>query len=123
MIDIYYFLLIFPIIYELAAIRKPKLLIEYRKKIADPDVDFNGNLGFGCFQILYLIHTVIGLFTTQYVLFGLLFLGHILFGSRKKVTNLNIAIEVIDHLFSFLILVFILINQYHLHLNLIELLF
>lgn len=124
MIDIYYFLLIFPIIYELGALRNPTVLIEYRKKVADPDIDFNGNLAFGCFNILYVIQALIGLFTNQWVLFVLLFLGHLIFArANKKNTNLNIAIEVIDHLFSFLILVFILINQYHLHINLIDLLF
>ena len=123
MIDIYYFLLIFPIMFEFGALRNPKLLIDYRRKIADPDIDFNGNLAFGVFNILYVILALIGLFTNQWLLFLLLFLGHIIFGKSKKVTNTSIIIETLDHLFSFIILIFILVNQYHLHLNLIDLLF
>lgn len=112
---IFYFLTLFPILWEMINLYNPRKVhnfISSYKSIKGKSIeDYTLNQkSFTYFNVGYLIWTFIGLFSFQWVLFIFLFaLGLI----PKKI----IVLRWIDGLVSFLILVFIILNAYHLHID------
>ena len=66
------------------------------------------------FNLFYACYIFIGIFSSQWILFGLFFALSIGFGQIKR---RNVTMRKIDSIISFIILLFILINKYHLHIN------
>lgn len=69
---------------------------------------------FSIFNIFYFIFTIIGFMSSQWILFALLFILSI-------IPKNYISLRYIDSIISISILVFILLNKYHLHINLLSL--
>ena len=75
---------------------------------------------FNIFQFLYMVWVLVGLFTTYWVvfLFFLIFSYSTSLLMKKTYTDFDqqVMIRGVDAVISFLILLFIVINKYHLHI-------
>jgi hypothetical protein len=114
---IFYILAICPIMWELTCISNPKRVAKFRdgfKKLKKENIDFDKYSStqklFGILMIGYIIWNFIGFLTFQWTVFlGLFLLGLI----PKPWTWLRW----IDSIISFAILLFIIINAYHLKID------
>lgn len=113
---IFYLLAILPILFELMVLKNPKKIINFTKSFKKKDNeerrDMNKyEIAFVLLQLGYFIWNFIGLFSSQWVLFGCIFIlsiipkGNYLFVRR------------IDALLTLGLLFFILINRFHLHVS------
>lgn len=117
MASIFYFFAIFAILFELVAFQNPQRILDKEKHIRetknDNDVFKHQYAIFSLLMLLYILWNLIGLFSSQWFLFGLLLLLGLIFKGRKYVWHVR--------LYSFLtlvILIFIILNKYYLHLEL-----
>lgn len=122
MTHIFYLLIPLFLLFEIFAYQNAKRIM---KKIAEgkavPKDEFNEYLSkntnvflYYIFNLFYTCYIFIGLFSSQWILFGLFFALSIWFGQIKRK---NVTMRKIDSIISFIILLFILINKYHLHIN------
>ncbi len=114
--NIFYFLLFVPILVEMYAINNPRKLHHFVniKKQDLTESQSNNRLILGIIAIIYLLLNIIGLFTNQWVLFLILLI-------LSMIPKKYILFRFIDALISFCILILILLNHYHLHINLLKL--
>ncbi len=117
---IYYLFGILPIIFELfkiAQLDKVYLFLNnFKKDIKKDYSEWNFNQKtYNIFMSLYLLWVILGLFTSNWILF--LFI--ILISLIPTKTKLMLLI---DGIVSFLILTFIIVNTFHLHIDLQQLL-
>lgn len=112
---LYYLMGILPIFIECAKVFDPKKIVKEIEGVkAEKDIEKMIKNG-GCFwiavQLYYMIWSIAGLVTAQWPVFLLLI---VLSFIPKK----NIAVFWLNALFSLLALIFILINEFHLHIDL-----
>lgn len=112
---LFYAISIMPILWEMAGITEPKRVQSFlerlrNKKNEKPIVYTSTEKRFLQMQFLYFVWGFIGLFTNQWPLFLVLFL-------ISLIPKRNIVLKWLDALYSFLLIVFILLNEYHLHIN------
>jgi hypothetical protein len=116
MMYIFYFTGILALIWELIKINSPELILSYFKIIAKNKHDLNlQQVIFVLLIIGYIIWSLIGLFSSQWILFFLLILLEFILRPVNK------FIIRVDGILRFLLLLFILINKFHLHINIFEL--
>lgn len=119
MTHIFYMLLFVFILYEIFVFANAEIIINKKKEYKNtPEYDrleyLSGNFNlvlYSAFNILYLLYVFVGLFSSQWSLF-LLFLG-MSFIPKDTVTKRKA-----DAVISIMVLLFILLNKYHLHINL-----
>jgi hypothetical protein len=112
MTTLFYFLAIFPLLYEMIVAADTKKVHNFIMNMKDKQVSdmTDKQKNFSILQFLYFVWNIIGLFTINWPVFSLmLFLGLI----PKK----NIYIRKLDGFLTFTILFFILINYFHLNIN------
>jgi hypothetical protein len=115
MTTLFYFLAIFPLLYEMIVVADTKkvhnFIMNMKNKQVSDMTDKQKN--FSILQFLYFVWIIIGLFTINWPVFSLIFfLGLI----PKK----NIYLRKLDGFLTFTILFFILINYFHLNINIGE---
>jgi hypothetical protein len=121
MTHIFYIGLIIFIIYEVYSfLNEEKIntrLTEYKDLSKDVNKEYflwkNGGflIKLSLFNMFYFIYVFVGIFSSQW----LLFLAILLLSLIPKKT---VAVRRIDSVLTIIILLFILINKYHLHINL-----
>lgn len=115
MSNIFYFFSIIAIIWEIMVVRNPirisKFIDTYNNKEMDGLTKKQKNLSF-C-MLGYLIWCILGMFTSQWVIFLLLLILGLF---PKKLPILTF----INGLISLFLLVFVVLNVYHLHLDLVS---
>ena len=111
---IFYLLLIIPLIVELMMITSTKRMFDFIsrfKTVSKSKESFTINQKiFALFQVLYMFLTSIGLFSSQRLMFIILIMISLI---PKK----NMYVLFLDGCFSFLLILFIILNKYHLHLD------
>ena len=121
MTHIFYFFAIFALLYELLVLtdtkNASKFLIDLTNKLKIKEDLATKEEAFSIFMLGYTIWNFIGLFSSQWVLFLILLLLSIF--SFKKYPFLLF----IDALISFGLILFIILNKYHFHINIIKTLF
>ena len=105
----FYLIAIFPILWETMGIKNTKKILAFIQNMKSTDFKnyTERQKTFSFFMIGYLIWVIIGFFTSQWVLFVFLFLMG--FIPKDKAW-----IKLIDSILSLAILLFIVINKYHL---------
>lgn len=113
---IYYSFAILAILWEAFNITSPKACNEFSKSIKlTKSEDYNTTQKtFGFLMLGYILWVFVGLFTFQWPVFVLILILSLI---PKKI----IIIRWIDAVIMFLLLLFILINSYHLHVNILTL--
>lgn len=115
MINIFYFFSIIAIIWEIIVITNPtrisKFIGTYNNKEMDGLTPKQRSLSF--YMLGYLVWCILGLFTGQWILFLLLLILGLF---PKKLPILTF----INSLISLFLLVFIVLNVYHLHFDLLS---
>lgn len=109
---IFYFMAIFAIVFELQVLFNTRGYLEFVESINNKEKDKKPDFKQSTFILLsffYLIWGFTGLMTSQWVLFLVLII--LSFIPKGKGTILR----KIDAILSFVILMFILLNKYHLH--------
>ena len=113
MSNIFYFLTIISIIWEIIVVSSPIRVSKFIKSFNNKEMDGltkkQKTLSF--YMLGYLIWCIIGLFTSQWVIF-LLLIGFGLFPKKLPILTF------INGLISLCLLMFIIVNVYHLHLDL-----
>lgn len=118
MTHIFYFLTILPLIWELSTLVNIKkyhsFAMNVKKLDGKPLEEFSGNqIAYVIFQIGYLFWVCAGFFSSQWLLFILIFVFSLI--SKKW-----ILVRWIDSLFTFILLIFIILNSYHLKIDLFQ---
>ena len=111
------FLLVFPIIYEALCLVKPsrvKKMIDLGRKEEKTSEEKTTFVVFGIFIIFYMILTVVGLFSSQWI--GFLVLILLSFIPKHGIKWLVF----IDSFISLFILLFIILNKFHLHIDILS---
>src|ERR1044072_7212724 len=114
---IYYFLAIVAIWFELWSIYNYDLLVKLEKEVTDTNTINNKQVSYkgmlmSILSTAYFVWSLIGVFTSQWILFiCLLSLSAINFKVRSKMWNM------VDAILSMIILLFIILNKYHLHID------
>ena len=113
---IFYFLAIFPIIWESLTITSTRKVSEFIKSSATSEYkDKTSNQKVYTFLVLgYILWVIIGLFSSQWVLFLTLFIMAYIIPKRWLITRF------LDGVISLGILIFMVINVYHLHIDVYE---
>lgn len=121
MTHIFYIGLIIFIIYEVYSFLNAEKIntrqIEYKDLPKDVNKEYflwkNGGflIKLSLFNMFYFIYVFVGIFSSQWLLFLAILLLSLI---PKKI----VAVRRIDSVLSIIILLFILINKYHLHINL-----
>lgn len=119
MVHVFYIFAVVAIIWEAMCVYDTKVahtkLTAFRKlKREDKWTSAQG--AFAVFNVVYFAWTIVGLLSSQWVLFAALLA--ISFIPRK-----NIVMFWINAAISLMLLVFMLVNKYHLHINLFNLIF
>ena len=117
---IFYFFAIAPILWEILNIRETKRFHEFFlkcKKISTEDVGFKdwstNQQAVSLLMLMYFCWTVVGFMTSQWIVFiTILFLSYI----PKK----HIIVRKVDAFITLCLLIFAILNEYHLHINLID---
>ena len=112
---IFYFLAIFPIIWELTVASDAKKVhnkFNEIKKKNDVKKFTNNETVLAFLMLGYTFWVIIGLFSSQWVLFASIILLSII--PSKK-----IWVRRVDAIITLLVLCFILINKYHLHIDIL----
>jgi hypothetical protein len=116
MSHIFYFLGVLAILWEVIVVTSPirvtKFINSYGNKSVDGLTTKQKNLSY-C-MLGYVIWCIVGLITNQWVIFVLLL-------SLGMVSKKRMILTFITGILSLLLLVFMLINVYHLHINLFSL--
>jgi hypothetical protein len=112
MTTLFYFLTIFPLLYEMIVVADTKKVHNFITNMKDKDVSVmtDKEKNFSILQFLYFVWTIIGLFTVNWPLFSLIF-------SLALIPKKNIYVKMLDGFLTFLVLLFILINYFHLNIN------
>jgi hypothetical protein len=123
----FYFLIVIPIFYELCVLsesEKYTLFLDRLKNhkeniLKDSDL-FSKVLLIGCVNIFYFVYLVVGLFTSQWILFLFLFVLSLFGFYFSKVKSLSVCMwwHRVDSFLSVCILFFIIINKFHFHYDL-----
>ena len=112
MTTLFYFLAIFPLLYEMLVVADTKkvhnFIMNMKDKKASDMTDKQKN--FSILQFLYFVWTIIGLFTINWPVFSLIFFLALI---PQKI----IFVRMLDGFLTFMILLFILINYFHLNIN------
>lgn len=121
MTHIFYIGLIIFIIYEVYSFLNAEKIntrqIEYKDLPKDVNKEYflwkNGGflIKLSLFNMFYFIYVFVGIFSSQWLLFLAILLLSLI---PKKI----VAVRRIDSVLTIIILLFILINKYHLHINL-----
>lgn len=111
---IFYSFALFAICYEYIVIKNPSKSIQIYKSIRMKNSDFqlftDKELILVIFNYLYILWVFVGTFTSQWLMFLVIFLLSFLSKNNKY-------IRVIDSVITFLILLFIVLNKFHLHIQ------
>lgn len=113
MTTLFYFLTIFPLIYEMMVVADTKKVHNFVMNIKDiKDVSnmTDRQKNFIVLHFLYFFWFIIGLFTINWPVFSLIFF-------LALIPQKNIYVRMLDGFLTFLILLFILINHFHLNIN------
>lgn len=113
MTTLFYFLTIFPLVFEMMVVADTKKVHNFVMNIKDiKDVSnmTDKQKNFVVLQFLYFFWTIIGLFTINWPVFSLIFF-------LALIPQKNIYVRMLDGFLTFLILFFILINHFHLNIN------
>jgi hypothetical protein len=112
MTTLFYFLAIFPLLYEMLVVADTKKVHNFIMNMKDKQVSdmTDKQKNFSILQFLYFVWTIIGLFTTNWPVFSLIFFLALI---PQKI----IFIRMLDGFLTFIILLFILINYFHLNIN------
>lgn len=113
----FYIWAILAILWETMVISSPKKVLDFRTRLRNAineDGEKTSTMkAYGMFTILYFLWVIVGLFTSQYVIFLIiLLLGSI---SKKKVW-----IVWIDSVVTLGLILFIILNKYHWHINVMQ---
>lgn len=112
MTHIFYILGLIPLLYELAKIRNPKRIFLFTKRFKSKkskNFSFNDKI-FSFTMLFYLIWNLTGLFTVQWSVFAILLI-------LSAIPTYKVWILFVDALVSFFVIFFIIINKYHLHID------
>jgi len=115
--DVFYMLAVFPILWELFALVYAKQVHQFAttfiQKMKEGHYPSQREAAFSLYQVGYAIWCIVGLFSSQGLLFLAIFILSMI--NKKKVLVLRV-----DAILSLVILQFILINEYHLNINLAQ---
>lgn len=115
---LFYFLGLFPLIYEMSVIANPKKYFEFKSRIKKGgkfDNMTTNQKAYSIFSLYYLLFVFVGLFSFNWFAFVCLI-------AISFVPKINVVIMWIDSLISFVILLFILLNAYHFKIDVFTLL-
>jgi hypothetical protein len=117
MSNIFYFFFIFAIIWEMICVTSPNKVSEFVKKTVTTTNDKRTTKqnSFLFWMFGYFFWVLVGLMSSQWVLFGCLLVLSLI---PKK----YVVVRFFDSILTFLVLLFIIINKYHLHIDLYSLL-
>jgi hypothetical protein len=112
MTTLFYFLAIFPLMFEMMIVGNTKKSHNFIMNMKDKEVSdmTEKEKNFSILQFLYFVWTVIGLFTVNWPVFSLIFF-------LALIPQRNIYLRLIDAFLTFLVLLFIIINYFHLNIN------
>lgn len=112
MTTLFYFLAIFPLMYEMMIVGNIKKSHNFIMNLKDKEVSdmTDKEKNFVILQFFYFIWTVIGLFTVNWPVFSLIFF-------LALIPQRNIYLRLVDAFLTFLVLFFIIINYFHLNIN------
>jgi hypothetical protein len=112
MTTLFYFLAIFPLLYEMMVVADTKKIHNFITNMKDKEVSnmTDKEKNFSILQFLYFVWTIIGLFTINWPVFSLIFF-------LALIPQKNIYVRMLDGFLTFLVLLFILINYFHLNIN------
>ena len=112
---VFYLFAILPIIQEIMVLNEPKKWHNFAKRIKGIQKghpDYENKMILGIFTMFYMVWAFIGLFSFQWWAFALLFI--ISFIPKKWVWY-----RWLDALISVIILFFVVLNNFHFHINLL----
>lgn len=112
MTTLFYFLAILPLLYEMIVVADTKKVHNFIMNMKDKKVSdmTDKQKNFSILQFLYFAWTIIGLFTINWPVFSLIFFLALI---PQKI----IFVRMLDGFLTFVILLFILINHFHLNIN------
>lgn len=112
MTTLFYFLAIFPLLYEMLVVADTKKVHNFIMNMKDKQVSdmTDKQKNFSILQFLYFVWTIIGLFTINWPVFSLIFFLALI---PQKI----IFVRMLNGFLTFMILLFILINYFHLNIN------
>jgi hypothetical protein len=112
MTTLFYFLAIFPLLYEMIVIADIKKVHNFIMNMKDKPVSLmtEKEKNFTILHFFYFIWGVIGIFTINWPIFSLLFF-------LSLIPTKNMYLRMLDSFLTFLVLIFILINYFHLNIN------
>lgn len=112
MTTLFYFLAIFPLLYEMIVVADTKKVHNFIMNMKDKKVSemTDKQKNFSILQFLYFAWTIIGLFTINWPVFSLIFFLALI---PQKI----IFVRMLDGFLTFIVLLFILINYFHLNIN------
>lgn len=118
MSHIFYMFIIAPILWETLVVISPRKVTNFVKDLKPMSGDSitPRQKTLGNYMLLYLIWNIIGLFTGQW-LFFLIILG------LGFIPKNNAVLTFMNGFFSLIILIFIILNQYHFHIDFNSILF
>ena len=126
MIHIFYFFGLIALLYEILVIFNTAKILDYSETvIKDKSKNMTGTQAFFILCLfLYIIWAFVGLLSFNWILFLALILLSVIGTIITKITK-NRIVKIIyrkfDGILSACILLFIILNKYHLHINLYEL--
>jgi hypothetical protein len=109
---LFYFLAIFPLMYEMMIVGNTKKSHKFIMNMKDKKVSdmTYKEKNFSTLHFFYFIWNIIGLFTVNWPVFSLIFF-------LALIPQRNIYLRLIDAFLTFLVLLFIIINYFHLNIN------
>lgn len=116
MTHIFYFLLTIPLLYELYIMNNPRKFNNFKTNFINRDKSkklTDNQALFVLVTLTYLLLTLLGLFSFQWILFLVILLMSLM---PKKYS----IIICLDAFITVTILLFIIINKYHLHINITD---
>ena len=115
---LFYVWAIFALLLELQLMTKPKKFMDFKAKMKGVKFDnlSDQQKAFGVLTLLYVFWVFVGLLSSQWALFLIYIVIGIPFSLFKK----SMIIKSIDGFISSCLLVFIIVNAFHLHINVYE---
>lgn len=114
---LFFFFAILPIIWEACGITEPRKLFAFTERYKNFKGDFDDRPSnqktYAFLTVGYTVWACLGLFTSQWVFFIVLFI-------LAFIPKRNWVIRWVDSVFSFIILVFAVLNAYHFKLDLTQ---
>lgn len=112
MTTLFYFLAIFPLAYEMMAVADTKKVHNFIMNMRDKQVSdmTEKEKNFSILQFLYFTWSVVGLFTINWPVFSLMFF-------LSLIPQKNMYVRMLNSFVTFIVLIFILINYFHLNIN------